>query len=113
MKVSKKRDFLTHSENTNSTILKHNINLRIQWKFQGVSFSLPEDPGFFAIQKNLEIVKIHNKEVLSLSSENMFVILCIHASGHYWDRLSWICDVSELIKSNEFNWDYILKKQMN
>ena len=40
----------------------------------------------------------------------MFIILCIHASGHYWDRLSWICDVSELIQSHKFDWDYIFKK---
>ena len=37
-------------------------------------------------------------------------MLCIHASGHYWDRLSWICDISELIQSHDINWEYILEK---
>ena len=40
----------------------------------------------------------------------MLLVLCIHASGHYWDRLSWICDVSELIQSEDIDWEYILKK---
>ncbi|WP_052374314.1 nucleotidyltransferase family protein [Methanobacterium sp. SMA-27] len=87
-----------------------NISLEVHWQFQGVSFSLSNDPLFLGDPENVEIVKISNKEISSLSPENMLLILCIHASGHYWDRLSWICDVSELIQSYEINWEYIFEK---
>ncbi len=86
------------------------ISLELHWQFQGVSFSLSDDPLFLGYPENVEIVKISNKEISSLSPENMLLILCIHASGHYWDRLSWICDVSELIQSYEINWGYIFEK---
>lgn len=91
--------------------IKHEtmIYIEVQWQFQGVSFSLSDDIDFMD-SKNIEIIKIHNKEISSLSPENLFLILCIHASGHYWDRLSWICDISELIQSHEINWDYIIEK---
>ncbi len=84
------------------------VYLEVQWKFEGVSFSLSDNIDFMG-SKNIEIIKIHNKEISSLSPENLFLILCIHASGHYWDRLSWICDISELIQSHEINWDYIME----
>jgi len=86
-----------------------NINLEVQWRFQGVSFSLSADPEF-EDPKDVKMVEICNKEISSVSNENMLLILCIHASGHYWDRLSWTCDVSELIQSEDIDWDYILIK---
>ncbi len=91
--------------------IKHEtmVYLEVQWKFEGVSFSLSDNIDFMD-SKNIEIIKIHNKEISSLSPENLFLVLCIHASGHYWDRLSWICDISELIQSHEINWDYVLEK---
>ena len=79
-------------------------------EFQGVSFSLSDDPGFFGYPENVEMVKVSNKVILSLSHDNMLLVSCIHASGHYWDRLSWICDISELIQSYEMNWEYMLEK---
>jgi len=87
-----------------------NINIEVQWQFHGVSFSLSSDPGFFGYPENIEVVKISNKEISSLSHDNMLLILCIHASGHYWDSLSWICDISELIQSHEMDWAYIIEK---
>ena len=85
------------------------INLEIQWQFQGVSFSLSDDLGF-TDPKNIETIEINNKRISSLSPENMLLVLCIHASGHYWERLSWICDVSELIQSKNIDWEYTIKK---
>jgi len=85
------------------------INLEIQWQFQGVSFSVSDDLGF-TDPKNIETIEINNKRISSLSPENMLLVLCIHASGHYWERLSWICDVSELIQSKNIDWEYTIKK---
>ena len=87
-----------------------NISIEMHWQFQGVSFSLSSDPGFFGYPENVEMVKISNKLISSLSHDNMLLVLCIHASGHYWHRLSWICDISELISYHKTNWEYVLKK---
>ena len=106
----KERRFINSQREYKFNNPETNISLEIHWQFQGVSFSLSDDPLFLGDPENVEIVKISNKEISSLSPENMLLILCIHASGHYWDRLSWICDVSELIQSYEINWEYILEK---
>jgi len=110
LKGFKERRFIESQREYKFKNPKTMISLEVHWQFQGVSFSLSDDPLFLGDPENVEIVKISNKEISSLSPENMLLILCIHASGHYWDRLSWICDVSELIQSYEINWEYILEK---
>ena len=84
-----------------------NVHIEIHWQFQGVSFSFSGNSKFL---EDFERVKINNKEILNLKPENMLIILCVHASGHLWERLSWICDISELIQSHEMDWEYITEK---
>jgi hypothetical protein len=110
LKGFKERRFIKSQREYKFKNPENKISLEIHWHFQGVSFSLSDDPLFLGDPENVEIVKISNKEISSLSPENMLLILCIHASGHYWDRLSWICDISELIQSYEINWGYIIEK---
>lgn len=84
-----------------------NVHVEIHWQFQGVSFSLSGDPKFL---EDFERVKVNNKEVLSLKPENMLLVSCVHAAGHLWQRLSWICDTSRLVESYEMNWSYLREK---
>jgi hypothetical protein len=43
------------------------------------------------------------------SPEDTLVILCVHGTKHVWERLGWICDVAELIKSNpEMDWKRVM-----
>ena len=83
------------------------VRFEIHWQFPGVSFSFSSEAKFLEDPKSRTMIKINNDEVPSLSTENMLLILCIHASGHLWERLSWICDISELIQSFEVDWKYI------
>ena len=86
----------------------NDINIEIHWNFIGMSFTYPSD--LFSNPKNLKNIKINNRNVLSLSSEDMLIILCIHASGHLWERLSWICDISEFIQNEYINWQCLIEK---
>ena len=88
---------------------QNNTNIEIHWNFIGLSFTYNSD--IFSSPKNLKHIQVHNRDVLSLSSEDMLLVLCIHASGHLWERLSWICDISEFIQSNEdINWGDLIEK---
>jgi hypothetical protein len=47
--------------------------------------------------------------VLSLSAEDMLLILCVHGSVHAWERLEWICDVAELVRvCQDIEWERIM-----
>ena len=39
---------------------------------------------------------------------DLFIYLCLHGSRHSWERLSWICDLNELINSKkDIDWKQI------
>jgi hypothetical protein len=43
-----------------------------------------------------------------LSPENAVLVLCIHGTKHWWERLRWICDIAELVNSSPgMHWDRV------
>lgn len=86
---------------------KNNVNIELHWRLIGLSFYFKDD-----IFRNPDIVKvkIQNKEISSLTNELTLLLLCVHAAGHRWERLNWLCDISELVKSYKFNWDNVISK---
>lgn len=41
----------------------------------------------------------------SLPLDYWLPILCVHGSRHCWERLGWICDIAELIRRHDIDWD--------
>lgn len=47
--------------------------------------------------------------VPNLPAEDMLLVLCVHGAKHYFARLEWICDISELIRTNpSLNWESVV-----
>ncbi len=87
----------------------NNAMVEIKWKFQGNFFSLPKNLNL--LSDGLEKFEINGFEVETFSVINHILILCIHNAKHNWNNLSWICDVSELLKNQKnINWQELLKK---
>lgn len=83
----------------------NNVNLELHWRLIGLSFFFKND-----IFRNPDVIsiKIQNKNVKILTDELTFILLCVHAAGHRWERLNWLCDISEMLKSHKLNWDALL-----
>jgi hypothetical protein len=48
---------------------------------------------------------------LGLAPEDLLLALCAHGAKHFWARLGWICDVSELIGAqNDIVWPRVLTR---
>jgi Uncharacterised nucleotidyltransferase len=55
-------------------------------------------------------VLISDHEILTFTAEDLLPMLCIHGSKDFWERISWVADVSELIQSHpELNWDGVMR----
>jgi hypothetical protein len=55
-------------------------------------------------------VRISDHEVLTFTAEDLLPMLCIHGSKDFWERFSWVADVSELIQSHpNLNWDEVMR----
>ena len=39
-----------------------------------------------------------------MAPEELLIILCVHGSKHAWERLKWVVDVAELLRSQRLNW---------
>jgi len=47
--------------------------------------------------------------VPSLSPESLLMVLAVHGSKHFWDRLNWICDFAELLQlESRVQWEEAL-----
>jgi hypothetical protein len=62
-------------------------------------------------QMRLVTVSLSGHEVTTFSPEDVLPLLCIHGAKDYWERLSWIADVSELVQSHPgLDWDQVLRR---
>jgi hypothetical protein len=60
--------------------------------------------------RDLIAIDITGTGLKALSAEDLLFSLCVHGSRHLWERLSWICDVAELIARHRFDWPHLLKR---
>ncbi len=88
---------------------QNNIVLEIHWGFYDDIFSIPS-PNKFDVKENEKKIYINNLEVLNPSSEDMFLILCLHNASHRWNSLILLKDLMEFVKSHEINWKYVFDK---
>jgi hypothetical protein len=63
-------------------------------------------PRYFAFQldpeqlwERLAPLTVGGREVLNLATEDLLLMLCVHGANHCWERLAWICDLAELVRS--------------
>jgi len=76
-----------------------NIRLDLQWRISEThfAFSLDLDERW----SQLEPITILNRQVPSFALDDLFLILCVHGCKHYWYRIKWICDIAEILRSNQ------------
>lgn len=43
----------------------------------------------------------------TLRAEDLLLVLCVHAAKHVWVQLSWLCDIAQLAKSAQLDWNAI------
>jgi len=73
------------------------IYMEIHWWADVNYLSIPLDLD--RLWGRLERVAMGGSHVPHPSAEDMMVILCLHGSKHLWRRLSWICDVAQLLRT--------------
>lgn len=89
---------------------KDELFIEMQWNVAGFSFTFPNEK-FFPIDDDYQTITTNNQMIKIFTDEDMLLILSTHVAGHLWSRLSWLCDISELIKnSKKLNWETIIDK---
>jgi len=60
--------------------------------------------------QSLTTIPLNDIVVKTLSANDLLFSLCVHGSRHLWERLSWICDVAELIEHQMIDWKGLLER---
>jgi hypothetical protein len=86
--------------------------LDVHWGFVESYSAYVIDPN--PLWKRLEAVAIGGNELLTLSTEDLLLVLCLHGFTHVWERLGWICDIAGLIDVRKgLDWQAVLQNADN
>lgn len=70
----------------------------------------PIVPDIPALARELVPVNVAGAEILTFTPETTFVLLCLHGSKDFWERLSWVADISEMASSHgSLDWEGIYR----
>ncbi len=66
----------------------------------------PVVPDIDRFAQRLVKVMVAGREVLTFAREDLLSALCVHGSKDFWERISWVADVAELIQGHaDLDWD--------
>lgn len=85
------------------------VDVELQWSVMPRQFSFPLDVE--ALRGRLQRVNFGGTEVRTISPEDLLLILCVHGSKHFWERLQWVCDVAETLRAHpELDWERLVER---
>jgi hypothetical protein len=80
----------------------------LHWSVIPARFSFAPDTD--EIWGRLERVSLLGSEVLTVAPEDLVMLLSVHGAKHAWERLSWICDLAELIRARaSIDWGSVIE----
>jgi len=79
--------------------------LEVQWAIQ---------PRFYAVDFDMDdlfqravTIPVAGHPMRTLGLEDLLIVLAVHAAKHVWGRLVWLCDIAQLMKAPNLNWERI------
>jgi Uncharacterised nucleotidyltransferase len=79
--------------------------LELQWRIVPRFYAIDFDVASF-LDRADEII-VNGRAMRSLRVEDLLLVLCVHAAKHVWVHLSWLCDIAQLVKSRQLDWNVI------
>jgi Uncharacterised nucleotidyltransferase len=83
------------------------VELHTEWTLR----HFPVRPDLDDLATRLAPIVLSGHEIATFGAEEMLPILCVHGSKDFWDRISWIADISEFVQSHpQLDWDRLLQR---
>jgi hypothetical protein len=79
--------------------------LELRWRLELTQPRFRRNLGMDWLWPRRRSAQLAGVEVPDLDPESTLLVLCMHGSKHAWSRLSWICDVAQLMAERpNLNW---------
>lgn len=83
------------------------VTVDLHWQITPRVFPFPIELD--GLWERLTAVSLGGSELLSLSLEDLALVLCVHGAKHQWSRFEWICAFSNLVsRHTDIDWTRIL-----
>ena len=82
--------------------------LDLQWRILPRFYSVDFDVDSFFLRAHA--IQLNERQVRTLSPEDLLLVLCVHAAKHLWGRVSWIRDIADLAASGPCDWGHVLRQ---
>lgn len=105
MNESEEAAFLQSRDEHNYTLIhpEKRIAVELHWRITPRSTSVIEPKHFW---ERLEPDLFAGTQIINLPLEEWLPILCVHGSRHRWERLTWLCDIAEIMRLRpNLDWD--------
>ncbi len=71
----------------------------------------PAPPDLDDLAARLVTVSLSGHELPTFAPEDGLVLLCIHGSKDFWERISWIADIAEFVRAHpQLDWDRCVRR---
>ena len=84
---------------------KQNI-IEIHWLLLDTDFPIQIDLN--RIWEQINTISLNKHPVDTFSSDSLLLYLCIHCSKHLGERIIWIKDIDQMIRTQNLNWESIM-----
>jgi hypothetical protein len=71
-------------------------------------------PRFYAVDFDMDGLleravhaAVAGRTVKTPSPEDLLLVLSVHAAKHVWERLIWLCDIAQILKRENLDWDWV------
>jgi hypothetical protein len=79
--------------------------LELQWAIQPRFYAVDFDmDGLF---KRAVTIPVAGHPMKTPSPADLLLVLSVHAAKHVWGRLVWLCDIAQLMRRPELDWEWI------
>jgi len=79
--------------------------VELQWNVLPKFYSV--DLTTQALLERSRVVTFGGQTIRTLSSEDLLIVLCLHAAKHAWAQLSWLSDIARLAQTQPMDWDSV------
>jgi len=79
--------------------LDHSRRMVVEVHTERTLRHFPIPPDLDDLSRHLVPVFLCGREIRTFAPEDALVLLCIHGSKDFWERISWIADIAELIRA--------------
>ena len=80
--------------------------IELHWRLSKDYYNLP----FEDIWDKKKEIDIFGRNMNVLSEEENLLYLIYHGSKHAWKRLGWLCDIYQIIKNNQLDWNCLMNR---